>query len=401
MRYSILIILFPVLSFIFISSCNKDGNNFTPIPDDILVGDTAYDVYDTTFVLNAKSLKEGLTGYWEVIDNTLSYELSDASNPNCSITGRYRGEYKLRWTVTNGIDEANEDVYIRMFKTIPETIIAGENNLQLFTDSLRLNAYELTEGLTGYWNVIESTNLYTLSNIEDPKSLFNGELLGYYKIRWAVSNGLDEKYEDVEINIIGFTDSINNETYKVVKIGNQIWMAENLKATRYSNGDEIADGIGVGDISAESDPKYWFPYNDDADNVPTYGRLYTWYTINDSRNVCPSGWYVPSNAEWLELVDFLGGEFVSGGKLKEQGTLHWFSPNEGATNESGFTALPGGMRGYGGPYGNLGYGGNWWTATENTTMEAYNWGLSFSNESSYYGGSDKKVGFSIRCLKIN
>jgi len=399
MKYSILTICFPVLSFIIISSCNKDENNFTPIPDDILVGDTAYDVYDTTFVLNAKALEEGLTGYWEVLDNILSYELSDASNPNCRITGKYRGQYKLRWTVTNGIDEANEDVYIRMFKTIPETIIADENNFQLYVDSVRMNAAELTEGLTGHWDVIESTHLYALSDIKDPKCLFKGELLGYYKVRWTVSNGKDEKYEDVDINIIGFTDSRKSETYKVVKIGDQIWMAENLRATDYSNGDEIADGTGVGDITEANDPKYWFPYNDDLDNVPTYGRLYTWYTLDDSRNVCPSGWHVPTNAEWSELVDHLGGEFIAGGKLKENGTLNWFSPNEGATNESGFTALPGGMRGYGGPYGNLGYAGNWWSLTENTTIEAYSWGLSFNNESIYYGGSNKKVGFSIRCLK--
>lgn len=399
MKHSILAIFFPVLSFIFISSCNKDGNNFTPIPDDLLAGDTAYDVYDTTFVLNAKPLTEGLTGYWEVIYNTHSYELSDASNPNCRITGKYRGQYKLRWTVVNGIDNAHEDVYIRMFKTIPDTIVAGENSYQLYIDSVRMNALELTDGLTGHWDIIESTNLYALSDIEDPKCLFKGELLGYYKMRWIVSNGKDEKYMDIEINIIGFTDSKDNETYKVVKIGDQIWMAENLRTTYYSNGDEIAEGTEAGDISGETDPQYWFSYNDDLNNIPTYGRLYTWYTLNDSRNVCPDGWHIPSNNEWTELVNHLGGEFIAGGKLKENGTLHWFSPNEGATNESGFTALPGGMRGYGGSYGNLGYAGNWWSSTENTTIESYSWGLSFNNESIYYGGSDKKVGFSIRCLK--
>lgn len=311
MKNSILTIL-SVLSLIFISSCNKEENNFTPIPANILVGDTAYDVYDTTFVLTAKNLADGLTGYWEVLHNTHSYELSD---------------------------------------------------------------------------------------IEDPKCLFRGELLGHYKLRWTVTNGKDEKYEDIDISIIGITDSRNNETYRVVKIGNQIWMAENLKSTHYSNGDEIADGTGIGDISEANAPKYWFPYNDDLSNVVAYGRLYTWYAINDSRNVCPSGWHVPTNSEWTELVDHLGGEFIAGGKLKENGTLHWVSPNEGATNESGFTALPGGMRGYGGPYGNMGYAGNWWSLSENTTIEAYSWGLSFNNESIYYGGSDKKVGFSIRCLK--
>jgi len=201
------------------------------------------------------------------------------------------------------------------------------------------------------------------------------------------------------ILVFGSVTDIENNTYKTIQIGNQIWIAENLKTRYYANGDAISDGTSVGDISGATDPKYWFSYNDDLNNVSTYGRLYTWYTLNDNRNVCPSGWHVPTNTEWSELVDHLGGEFVAGGKLKENGTLHWLSPNEGATNESGFTAIPGGTRGYGGFYGNIGYGGNWWSSTENTIYEGYSWGLSFNNERIYYGGSDKKVGFSCRCVK--
>ena len=103
--------------------------------------------------------------------------------------------------------------------------------------------------------------------------------------------------------------------YNTIKIGNQIWMSENLKSTFFANGDAITDGTGIGDISGESEPKYWFAYNDDLNNVSTYGRLYTWYTIADTRNVCPDGWHIPNDSEWRMLTDYLGGEMIAGGKF--------------------------------------------------------------------------------------
>jgi len=201
------------------------------------------------------------------------------------------------------------------------------------------------------------------------------------------------------ISFLTLTD-IDGNTYSHVKIGNQIWMVENLKTTHYRNGDEITDGTGVGDISTETDPKYWFAFDDDLDNVSTYGRLYTWYAVNDSRNICPDGWHVPTDEEWTILTDYLGGLSVAGGKLKETGTTHWDSPNDGATNETGFTALPGSYRSNtsGFPHG-LGNQGIWWAASESGSEDAwYRW--------VYYGDSavgrddnPKQQGFSVRCIK--
>lgn len=138
---------------------------------------------------------------------------------------------------------------------------------------------------------------------------------------------------------------VDDNAYKTVTIGSQVWMAEDLRTTKYRNGDAIGTtSPATLDISSESAPKYQWAYAGDESNVATYGRLYSWYAVTDSRNVCPAGWHVPSDAEWTTLTDFLGGEVAAQGKLKEAGTIHWNSPNTGATNESGFTALPGGNR---------------------------------------------------------
>ena len=117
-------------------------------------------------------------------------------------------------------------------------------------------------------------------------------------------------------------------------------MAANLKTTRYLNSDLIGTtALATKDISVENEPKYQWAYAGDESNVSTFGRLYTWHAITDSRKVCLTGWHVPTDSEWTTLTTYLGGESVTGGKLKETGTFHWSSPNSGATNDSVFTAL--------------------------------------------------------------
>ena len=155
------------------------------------------------------------------------------------------------------------------------------------------------------------------------------------------------------------------DVYQTITIGTQVWMAENLKATHFRNGDAIphvTDGATWQSLTTGA----YCEYNNDINNVATYGRLYNWYAVNDYRNIAPVGWHVPIDAEWQTLVDYLGGWEVAGGKMKEAGTANWVSPNTGATNESGFSALPGGRRhvigsGY---YENMGYSGYFWSSTE-------------------------------------
>ena len=151
-----------------------------------------------------------------------------------------------------------------------------------------------------------------------------------------------------------FTD-VEGNAFHFVKIGKQIWMKENLKTTKFSNGDLIGTtNPPTFDISEESNPKYQWAYDGNEDNVAAYGRLYTWYAITDSRNICPAGWHLPTNAEWDTLSFYLEGENVAGGKLKEIGNKHWKSQNFGATDEVGFTALPGGGHDSNGKFSHLG-----------------------------------------------
>lgn len=143
---------------------------------------------------------------------------------------------------------------------------------------------------------------------------------------------------------------IDGNIYKTIQIGAQAWMAENLKTTKFNDGSPIPYIADATDWSQLSAPGYCW-YNNDAESFKTViGALYNWYTTdvagNGGKNVCPSGWHVPTDPEWTILTDYLGGLSVAGGKLKESGISHWQSPNINASNESGFTAIPGGYRSY-------------------------------------------------------
>jgi len=198
----------------------------------------------------------------------------------------------------------------------------------------------------------------------------------------------------------GTVTDIDGNVYRTVKIGNQLWMAENLKVTHYRNGDAILNVMGKTAWSNRTIGAYC-NYDNNATNAYTYGRLYNWYAVNDSRNIVPNGWHVPTDSEWQTLSDYLGGDFVAGGKLKETGTTHWNSPNTDATNESGFSSLPGGYRDGNGAYHNIGREGCWWSSTEERDRNSA-WYRSLSFSGSILGGDavdSRQDGFSIRCVQ--
>jgi len=200
----------------------------------------------------------------------------------------------------------------------------------------------------------------------------------------------------------GTVADIEGNVYKTIIIGTQTWMAENLKTTKYSNGNSIGTTTPATlGISAESAPKYQWAYAGNEINVATYGRLYTWSAATDSRNVCPAGWHVPTNAEWTTLTTYLGGESVAGDKFRESGTSHWASPYPGTTNSSGLTALPGAYRSTNGRFFGIGYYCYWWSSTEYSTY--YAWHLimvpNSSSAHSKFLDNGKSSGFSVRCLR--
>lgn len=202
---------------------------------------------------------------------------------------------------------------------------------------------------------------------------------------------------------------IDGNVYNTVIIGTQIWMAENLKTTKFQNGDLIGTTIpSTLDISSESTPKYQWAYGGNESNVATYGRLYTWYTITDSRNVCPVNWHVPSDVEWHSLIQYIDTNadpfnsdesLTAGGILKETGFTHWNSPNTGATNSFGFTALPGGLRGYFGTFIDLRNSGNWYSSSELDATTPWIRSITYNYNKMLKWGYSKSYGYSVRCLK--
>jgi uncharacterized protein (TIGR02145 family) len=209
-------------------------------------------------------------------------------------------------------------------------------------------------------------------------------------------DGLKLQIKALEDNLIATgtykLSDVEGNQYKVVKIGNQVWTAENLKVTHFSDGTSIphiTDGF----------PGYCWYNNDSSTNKETYGALYNFAAVATYK-LCPTGWQVPSESEWDTLITFLGGDLVAGGKLKETGTSHWNSPNTGATNETGFTALPAGGMLYG-TFQQMGTNGYWWSRKQQTLAEPESFyeRLDYNLSNSYGSIQNGWYGLSIRCLK--
>ncbi len=194
-------------------------------------------------------------------------------------------------------------------------------------------------------------------------------------------------------------DDMDGNSYTTVKIGNQIWMAENLKTTKYNDNTPIPNVTGDAEWAALTTPGYCWQENN-ITNKDVYGAIYNWHSVNTGK-LCPSGWHIPSNSEWAVLVNFLGGSASAGGKMKEAGYIHWSDPNTGATNESNFTALPGASRGYpsGGFSQTIGLYGIWWTSSVISSNTAQRWYLSNTSASIVNDWSYKADGLSVRCIK--
>lgn len=195
---------------------------------------------------------------------------------------------------------------------------------------------------------------------------------------------------------------VEGNSYKTVYIGTQQWMAENLKVSKYNDGTTIPN---VTDDTQwdNSTTGAWVYYNNDAVNNTIYGKLYNWYAVsktsNGNKNVCPTGWHVPTEAEWNILTDYLGGESVAGGKMKEMGTTNWTSPNTEASNSSLFTGLPGGYSTQTGGQNSICSGGYWWSSTEKDLENALAFELYKNIGIINKFKCLKPNGFSIRCLK--
>jgi uncharacterized protein (TIGR02145 family) len=266
---------------------------------------------------------------------------------------------------------------------------------------------------SGNWNTIVITQGDLAAHLAHGDVVPDADGDGYTKVN-PCGNGSQNDCDDnnaainpgaQEICGNGIDDNCNGQIDEncntpSVTICNQVWTATNLDVTTYRNGDaipQVTDPAAWATLTTGA----WCYYNNDPSTGAVYGKLYNWYAVNDPRGLAPTGWHIPSYAEWTTLIDCLGGVAVAGGKVKEAGTAHWADPNTDASNISGFTGLPGGFRRFDGTFYSLGQWAYWWTTTE-YLLPGYYWYIdanSFSGDLSPYSADLPGDGFSVRCVK--
>ena len=297
----------------------------------------------------------------------------------------------------------------------------GENSFNLSLPKGVYTIQVLGNGFlykTKFINEVTSTNKPQITFVESKNPTFQkvqknisgvttmfyntGDQLLYKGISGNYSTIVTDKpinSKTTNFNFVECKDGDGNY-YPVVKIGTQLWMAENLKTTKYNDGLNIPLITDIATWTSLSTSGYcWF--NNSIGLKDTYGALYNWFTVNAGK-FAPTGWHVPTDAEWTTLTDYLGSESEAGGKLKETGIVHWTTPNTGSTNETGFSALPaagrGGEDGVFGGYGGLGGNGGWWSSTDNYPYPWYR-SMYFDKTLIFRDKNSKTTGYSVRCVK--
>ena len=278
--------------------------------------------------------------------------------------------------------------------------LAGCDNAPLINGYVIANGQANFPDATGQFSILACGNNLTI------------QPFAQYPMAVGTSVTVDLSGGNVDADTLHVCNNINSNTvsdidgniYTTVVIGSQEWMAENLKTTRYANGNpiyNITNGSSWDGLTAGA----WCNYGNDTTNDIIYGKLYNWFAVADPRNVCPTDWHVPTMNEWFLLINFLGGESVAGDKMRT--TSGWTYQNSENTNESGFSALPGGNRFYCcginyslvNSFNGLGYYSNWWSSSENDAFLASRIVLFDINNTSNENSTYKKDGLSIRCLK--
>ena len=352
-------------------------------------------LFESGFKIERKAGSSDFVQVAEVTANTTTYEES-------GLTYGETYTYRIRaYTSINQSDYSNENS-ARMIIQPPSnlTLTTNETILSIsltWTDNCSFEVGFRIECKIGSGNFVQIAEV-SLNTTEYTDGGLGTGLEYTYRVRaYTLLN--QSNYSNEETGYINETiTDIDGNVYKTVKIGTQVWMAENLKVTHYRNGDPILNITDNTQWDSLTTGAYC-NYNNDPNNAITYGRLYNWYAVTDSRNLAPIGWRVPTDAEWQTLINYLGGDDVAGGKIKEAGTTHWSSPNTGATNESGFTALPGGARADSGSFDLLGSNATFWSSTETNSNYAWYRRLTYNGASVDRDIGDKRHGVSVRLVR--
>jgi uncharacterized protein (TIGR02145 family) len=348
-------------------------------PDINMTDGSIYVTLDATPATNG-------TGRWTIVSGGTG-SFSDINDPKAVFAGVLCHSYVLRWTVSTACSSSFDEVTVVLNQTEINADAGPDITVSDGSLSVNLQGNAPGIGMTGTWSIISGIG-GIFGNVNSPASLFTGVSGQIYVLKWTLTGACIENSDEVTIAFVSgldMTDPRDGKTYKIIKLGLQVWMAENLNYT--------VEGS--------------YAYDNSAENPVVFGRLYDW---GSATTACPAGWHLPSDLEWRQLEGFLGMDgsttllewyrgYDEGGMLKETGTTNWNAPNAGATNLSGFTARGGGYRTPGGVYGGLKTMAGFWSSTGNTSGKAIYRAL--SNDRSQIGRDwyDKAYGFSVRCVK--
>lgn len=380
-----------------------------------------------TVEANLIDLGTGISEYghcWDIFpfpttdDSKTIFHNATVGTFRSNLTGLIPGSkyYVRAYCVSEGrIIYSNETSFIAPYKTVLSRVTTGTiSNISYTTatggGNITFSAVARnTRGVCWSTSPNPTIELSTKTTNGTGLGSFTSEITGLspnttYHVRAYATNSAGTGYgTQLSFTTPDTITDADGNVYNTVIIGTQVWTAENLKTTKYNDGSNIplvTDNTSWGNLTT---PGYCWYNNDAANHKNVYGALYNWYAVNTGK-LCPAGWHVPSDTEWTTLTDYLGGESIAGGKLKSTGTIEdgtglWHRPNPGATNETGFTAVPGGYRYVDGTFCNIGSDGQWWSSTATFSTDALCRFMLCNNNSvsSFY--YNKKKGNSVRCVR--
>lgn len=326
------------------------------------------------------------TGLWTVVSGGTG-TFGNNSQGHTTFLGEPCKIYILRWTISTNCESSSDEVRIEFNQSLYQANAGPDKKLTNGSISVTLEGNAQGPMMEGTWTIVSGEDGMFINNHLN-NTVFNGKLGGIYLLRWAISNDCGETSDQVWISFLSagtFADSRNGKTYKIMQIGNQTWMAENLNFPMSGA----------------------WPYNSREEFPPDYGLLYNY---SSAMLACPDGWHLPTDPEWRQLEKALGMNEATtlleswrgqeeGGLLKEKGLTWWQSPNSGANDMAGFSARPGGYRNEQGIFSGMGVQAGFWSSTNNGANLAISRTLHKDKSQAGRDWSNTSYGLSVRCLK--